>query len=182
MLSLLCVVATAGPAAAAEGEGPGLVYPIVNLLLLFGVLFYFARKPILEFFDRRRVEIQEDLEKAETLRREAEERYATWQRKLADLEEELEVIRARSRQRAESERTQILADANATAERIRADAIAAIEQELRRSRAILHEEAADLAVERAENMLRQQVTASDRDRLVSEFIERIEQGGAEPGR
>jgi F-type H+-transporting ATPase subunit b len=182
VLSLFCVVVLVDPAVASEGESPGFFYPILNLLLLVAVLFYFGRKPILEFFSQRRVQIEEDIEKAEGLRSEAEERYATWQRKLADLDEELEGIRSRSRERAESERAQILRDANATSERIRADATAAIEQELRRARAVLHEEAADLAVELAENMLRQQVTESDRERLVREFIERIEHTGAESGR
>lgn len=182
LLSLFCVVAMADPALASEGEGPGFFYPILNLLLLFAVLFYFGRKPILGFFDQRRTQIRDDIEKAEGLRREAEERYATWQHKLADLEEELEGIRTGSRERAESERAQILRDANATADRIRADATAAIEQELRRARVVLHVEAADLAVELAENMLREQVTESDRERLVREFIERIERTGAESGR
>jgi len=172
----------AAPALASEGEGPGLLFPTINLLLLFAVLFYFGRKPILDFFEQRRRGIQDDLAKADALRREAEERYAAWQRKLADLDAELASIRDQSRARAESERAQIVADATAMAERIRADAIAAIEQELRRSRAILHEEAADLAVELAGNLLREQVTEGDRERLVTEFIERIERSGAAAGR
>ncbi|GAG46290.1 unnamed protein product, partial [marine sediment metagenome] len=100
--------------------------------------------------------------------------------------EELEQIRATSRERAEAERENLIADANATAERIRSDATAAIDQELRRSRDLLRDEAADLAVELAENLLRDRVTAEDRERLVSEFIERIESAsapsGAGPGR
>jgi F-type H+-transporting ATPase subunit b len=180
--TLGCVLLSAGPAAAADGEGVGLLYPIVNLVLLIAVLVYFGRKPILEFFDQRRLQIQDELRKAEALKKEAEERYANWQRKLAELDRELEGIRAASRERAESERTQILADANATAARIRSDATAAIDQELRRARAVLHEEAADLAVELAGSLLAEQVTDADRERLVTEFIERIERSDAESGR
>jgi len=181
-LTLWCGVLLAGPAVASEGEGPGLLYPTLNLALLIAVLVYFGRKPILGFFDRRRLQIEEDLQKAAALKKEAEERYASWQRKLADLQAELEGIRAASRERAESERAQILADATATAARIRSDATAAIEQELRRARAVLHEEAADLAVDLARSLLAEQVTNADRERLVSEFIERIERSDAEAGR
>jgi F0F1-type ATP synthase membrane subunit b/b' len=46
----------------------------------------------------------------------------------------------------------------------------------------LHEEAADLAVELAGSLLAEQVTDADRERLVTEFIERIERSDAESGR
>jgi F-type H+-transporting ATPase subunit b len=176
-----CIVAFAGPALAAEEAGGGLFFPFLNLFLLVAVLVYFARKPVLDFFDGRRRQVQEDLRSAAELRSEAEARYAKWQRKLIDLTEELERIRTTSRERAEAERANLIADATATAERIRSDATAAIDQELRRSRDLLRDEAADLAIELAEKLLRDRVTAEDRERLVSEFIERIENAGAPPG-
>jgi F-type H+-transporting ATPase subunit b len=188
-LVCLAVVSIASPALASEGEGGGLFFPILNLVILIAVLVYFTRKPIRDFFDTRRAAIQDDLKSAAELRRETEARYAKWQRKLVDLEAELEQIRATSRERAEAERQNILADANARAERIRSDAVAAIEQELRRSRDLLREEAADLAIELAGNLLHERVTDADRERLATEFIERIERtsdsdapGGAGTGR
>ncbi len=188
-LVCLAIVSLASPALASEGEGGGLFFPILNLVLLIAVLVYFTRKPIRDFFNARRATIQDDLQSAAEFRREAEARYAKWQRKLVDLEGELEQIRATSRERAEAEREKIIADANATAERIRSEAVAAIEQELRRAREVLSEEAADLAVELAAELLREHVTKADRDRLVTEFIERIERtadagvsGGAGTGR
>jgi F-type H+-transporting ATPase subunit b len=177
----ILIVAQASPALASEGEGAGLLFPFLNLFLLIAVLVYFARKPILDFFNDRRAKIQDDLRSAAEMRREAEERYAEWQRKLVDLDEEIERIRAASRERAESEREKIIADARTNAERIRSDATAAIDQELRRSREILLEEAVDLAIELAENLLRDQVTEADRERLVAEFIERVERANAPDG-
>jgi F-type H+-transporting ATPase subunit b len=171
--SIAFLIAT--PAMASGGEDAGLLYPIINFVLLIAALVYFARKPVLEFFNDRRGEIQNDLKKSSDLLGEAEAKFASWQRKLADLDQELETIRETSRQRAESERANIIADATASAERIRADATAAIEQELRRARGVLREEAADLALELAENLLQSQVNDGDRERLVGEFIERIEQ-------
>ena len=90
------------------------------------------------------------------------------------MEQELEAIRATARERAEAEREAILADAAAAGERIRRDARAAIDQELRRSRQTLRDEAADLAVELAAKLLSERVTDADRDRLLAEFIERVE--------
>jgi F-type H+-transporting ATPase subunit b len=174
-LALLLAAAPAWAEGGHEGGGEGLLFPILNFALLIGVLIYFTRKPVQQFFAERRRAIQRELEQAADLQRQAEERYAKWQRRLLDLERELEEIRSLGRERAEAEREQILADARAGAARIEREAAAAIEQELRRARERLRAEASELAVELASGLLREQVTDSDRDRLVDEFIARVEQ-------
>lgn len=175
---LAVLVASAGPAlAAGEGGGGGigdLLYPALNFVILIAVLVYFGRKPIRAFFAERRAQIQDDLKRAAELRAEAEARYAKWQRRLVDLDAELEGIRVAVRERAEAERERILEEATASADRIRNDARAAVEQELRRARVKLREEASELAIEIAGERLREQVSAGDRDRLFDEFVERIE--------
>jgi F-type H+-transporting ATPase subunit b len=162
----------------AEGDAHGglrdLLFAALNFALLIGVLVYFARKPVADFFATRRVKIQDELKAASDLRAEAEARYAKWQRRLMDLESELAGIRETARERAAAEREHILADAAAGAERIRRDALAAVDQELRRARAQLRREAADLAVELASEILRRQVAGTDQDRLLDEFVASIE--------
>ena len=160
------------PAQAAE-EGGGLLFPWINFILLLAVLVYFARKPVSAYFGDRRAAIRKDLDDAAALKRRAEEHYAQWNRRIVDLERELAEIRAGAQERAEAERASLLADARAAAERIRADAANAVEHELRRARAGLREEASQLAIELASGILREKVTAQDRDRLIDEFIERV---------
>lgn len=161
-------------AAPAHAAGDGLLFPTINFVLLFAVLFILLRKPVRAYFDGRRASIRHELDEAASLKKEAETRYAQWQRKLDALQSELDGIRATARERAEAERQSLLADARRTAERIREDAAAAVDQEVRRARARLHDEASALAVELAAGILREQVTAQDRDRLLDEFIGRIE--------
>ena len=179
-VAILCACASV---AFAEGDGgdhgPGLLYPTINLLLLLAVLVYFGRKPIQQFFGDRRGEILDSIESAAKLHKQAETRYAEWQRKLANLEADLEDIRRSTRERAQAEGERILSDARANAERIRNDARTAVDQEVRRARLALREEAADLAVELAAERLRTQVGDSDRARLLDEFIERIESNDVE---
>ena len=93
----------------------------------------------------------------------------------------LSEIRRASSERAQVERERILADAVAAGERIRSDARTAVEQELRRAREELREEAADLAIQLAGDMLRSQVTDADRERLVDEFITRVDAPGQGTG-
>ena len=84
-----------------------------------------------------------------------------------------------SRRRIEEEAERILAEANATAERIRNDAQVAADQELRRAQRRLREEAADIALDLAGTILREQATDADRERLMDEFITRVEPAGRE---
>ncbi len=172
----LLVILYALPAYASDPSAGGLkafVWPALNLVILIAILVYFARKPLQAYFEKRRSEIQGELQSAADQLTTAEAAYAKWQRRMIDLESELDEIRATSQQRAEAERERIIADARATADRIRRDATAAVELELRRAREILREEATQLAIDLASERLSREVTDADRDRLVDEFIDLI---------
>ena len=155
------------------------IFQGVNLAILLGVLFWVGRRPISEFFASRRDGIRSELDAAGELLAEAEQRNSELQRRLVDLSSEVEEIREAAGRRAEDEAERILADARASAERIRRDAQAAIDQELRRAQAELREEAADLAIELAARKLESQVAENDRERLMDEFITRVEPGAGE---
>ncbi len=155
------------------------IWQAVNLALLLGVLIYVGRKPIAEFFSERRSGIQSELSEAANLLSEAERRNAKLQRRLVDLRSEIEGIKEDAGRRAEAEAERILVDARSTAERIRRDAQAAVAQELRRAQLALREEAADLALEIAARKLTEQVSDADRERLVDEFILRVEENESE---
>lgn len=176
----------AAPAlAAGDGDGEGklmeLVWQGVNLLLLVGVLVYVARKPVTQFFADRRDEIKSDIKQADELLSTSRKEFADWQGKLTDLQREVEQIREDTRRRAEEEREAIIAAAHDAAERIKEDAVAAVDQELRRAHAELREEAATLAVDLAQNMLTEQVDGRDRERLMDEFITSVEPNAAGAG-
>ncbi len=180
LLSTTALLAIATPALAASGGGEGkmqeLIWQAVNLLILLSVIFYVARKPITAYFADRREEIQNDIKTADKLLSDSRREFADWQGKLAELQAEVDTIREDTRRRAQEEREQIIASAHDAAERIKSDAVAAIDQELRRAHAELREEAATLAVDLAKNMLDEQIDDRDRDRLMDEFITSVEPG------
>jgi F-type H+-transporting ATPase subunit b len=187
-VAALAAIAPAGGAAAAvlasAGGGEGIkeiVLELLNLLLLGGALVYFGRKSIQAYFAERRRGIEGEVAAAAELLAQAERRYAEWQRKLLDLDRELEEIRTTARDRAREERARILAEAEAAAQRMRRDAGLAIEQELRRARTRLRDESADLAIELAQRMLVENVSEADQMRLLDEFIERIGESPAPGG-
>jgi F-type H+-transporting ATPase subunit b len=182
--ALVLLGAFAPTVAFAAGDGDGgsdLVVRVINVAILLVVLWIAARKPIQGFFAGRRDEIVGEVEAAAALRAEAEERYSRFQRQLADLDTELDEIRRSAYDRAQTEKQRILEEAGAAAERIRSDARAAVDQELRRARTELRQEASDLSIELAGDLLRNQVSDSDRDRLIDEFIAEVEQPGSGNG-
>ncbi len=166
-------------ASAASEEGSGastLLWHALNLIVLLSVIVYFGRKPIREFFGQRQSQVRNDLDSAAALLADAEGRLAEWQQRAEGLDDELDRIREGARRRGEAERARILADAQASAERIQADAQAAIAQETQRAREELRAEAARLATDLAGDLLRREVNDEDRQRLVDEFVTRIETG------
>lgn len=175
VISVLCCASAAFAASEEHGGGASeLIYQGINLVIVIAVLFYAARKPAVQFFRDRRESIQGSLSQAADLLSEAEARNSEIQRRLVDLQSEIEEIRENTRRRAEDESERILAEARKSAERIHADASAAVDQELQRARRELRAEASDLALELAAQILRERVGDADRERLVDEFITRIE--------
>ncbi len=175
-IALVAVVPTAALASEEKVNVSELLFQALNLAIVLAVLSYFARKPIIEYFATRRSEIKRDLEASAELLTAAEHRNSQIQRRLLDLESQLVDIVETSRRRADEESERILAEARKTADRIHGDAKIAAEQELVRARRALRAEAAELAVELADELLRQHVSQGDRDRLLDEFITRVESG------
>jgi F-type H+-transporting ATPase subunit b len=173
-LSAALLLLAAPASAASEGGSSDFGWQVFNFVLLVVVLLVVTRKPIQSYLEDRRNGIMTSLSEAAALQREAEENYSRWQRQLVELDQRIDEIRSTAAARAERESTQILTDARATAERIKRDATAAIESELRRAQARLRAETSELAIELAAGILREQVNDADRDRLLDEFISRIE--------
>jgi len=158
-----------------EGASSDLPLRVLNFVILGAGLVYFARKPVREFFTARHSTIESQLAEAAALQEQAEQQHATLQSQLAELEREVEGIQEATRARAEREAEQILADAHAAADRIQRDAATAINRELRRGQVVLREEASQLAVSLAADLLREQVGPADRQRLLDEFIQSVEE-------
>lgn len=178
---LVLAPATAHAGAPAGEELFDLVLKSLNLVLVVGAIVYFAGAPIKAYFADRRKAISGELDAAAKLLGETEKKYAEWERRVAGLDNELAAIREQARERANAERDRILAEAEAAAARLRRDSAAALEQETRRARAELRAEAAELAVSLAGRLLRDGVTSADGDRMIEEFVSKLEQGATARG-
>jgi F-type H+-transporting ATPase subunit b len=161
-------------AAAAAEHRKEFIYEWVNVVILLAVLGYFARKPVSEYLASRRDTIAKNIASAEQLLRDAERKLGEWNERATRLDTDVATILESTRKSAEAERATILADAEATASRIRQGAAGVVERELRTARVTLRREAAELAVTLAGSLLREHTSEADRNRLVDEFIAKLE--------
>ncbi len=179
--TLLLSAIVAVPAHAASGGDSGFGWSWFNFILLVLVLGYFARKSLPELMLSRRATVKAEIEKATDLLAEAEARLAEWQGKVDALDREVEELRGDSIRIAESEKAHILEQAQKTAERIRNEGKAAVAREIENARTELRAEAANLAIEYAQEVLAQNINEGDRGRLLDGFIERLEQTSSTSG-
>ncbi|HTO55163.1 MAG TPA: ATP synthase F0 subunit B [Myxococcota bacterium] len=146
-----------------------------GLLVLGGILVYFAREPLQTFMRDRSDGIRRQLEAARTALERSEAANAAIRARLGRIAEENENMVRQAAELAERERARALERAQGAAERVREEARRTADQEIERARAELQNEAAELAVSLAGELVRQNLTPDDERRLRSEFVTRIGQ-------
>lgn len=171
-------------AAAVEGEEAGWgwwfdgIGRAVNLLILFGIIYYFAREPLKNFFLKRRADIQREIRESRQAQAEAEKKLASIEERLKNLDSELAAMRAEAEREAALERRRILEEAERDAEKILSMARREITVLTRAAQKKLKEDAAQLSVELAEEQIRKEMTEQDEHRVVDRFFVKLS-GGSE---
>jgi F-type H+-transporting ATPase subunit b len=148
--------------------------PFIAMLINFGILaagyYFLGRKPIAAGLQARRDTISREIEEAQRMKHEAEERAKTYQAKLEKLEEELAAARESLVRAGEAESERIVREAEAKAERMRKDAEFLVEQELKKLRGELLRGTVDAAVAAAEELLKKRVTSADQERIAEDYL------------
>jgi F-type H+-transporting ATPase subunit b len=146
---------------------------LLNFVVLMGIYVYFGKKPIAEALKSRRASVAKEIEEAQKMRKEAEERAAKYQEKLQHLEEELKDTRAALVEAGKADRDRIVREAEEKATRMEKDAQFLVEQEMKQLRADLTREAVEIAVAAAEELLMKRVTPVDHERLAEDYLAQL---------
>jgi F-type H+-transporting ATPase subunit b len=149
------------------------LYRCFNFVLMVGLLAYFLTKPVRKGLKGRREEIEKTLADAQAAKEAAEAKYREYSVKLAKATEEIASITAAIQREGELEREKILNAAKEMAVKIEKEADSKAFSVVAKARIELREEAARLAVELAEDMLKKQVSADDQKRLVDEYMQKV---------
>lgn len=151
-----------------------LILRVINFSILAGVLFYYARKPILNGIRNSIESVRTMLKEAEDSRQASEARMKEADEKLAGVDKEISDLLSAARREGEVERERILSEASQALEKLKGEAAMAIQQELKKAQDILRREAADAAVALAEEIISRKVTPEDQARFVTEYLEKLE--------
>lgn len=182
ILSILLVVPmvlAAGTAFASSEGGTSpwntwmLMWRVVNTVALVALLVYFLKKPLVSFFAERRIQIEKDLADAREQRERAERIIAEYKEKIAGMERELEKMRADLEKAAEAESRKVTGNAERMASAMVEAARMAAEQEVRKAKVILKNEAVDMAVKLAETLIREKITDSDRKKIMEDYLDKV---------
>lgn len=168
--------ATEAFAASAEGSpwtASMLLWRVINTVALLAILVYVLKKPLVNFFSERKAQIQKDLEEAREQRDQAETMIKDYQQKMAGMEQELDKMRAELKKSSDAESAKVEANTERMAALMVEAAKVAAEQEVRKAKIELKNEAVALAIELAESLIREKINDDDRKRLVEEYFVKV---------
>ncbi len=153
---------------------PGLIFwTAVTFTFLVLILRKLAWKPILKALSERETLIQDSLDKAEKARAEFEKLTEDNKIRMAKAEEEAQKIIEQGREFAEKVKTQVIEESRLEAKKMIEDAAATIERKQQESFNKLKEQVAEIAVQSAEKIIRENLDKEKQLKIVDKYIQDI---------
>ncbi len=177
---LLFICCLAVPVFAAEVEQSpadstiGWVFRWLNFALVFGGLGYFLAKKAPALFASRVEKIVASITEAGHAKEGAERRLREAEEKLAGIEREIGDLREQAKRHADSEAERIRALTRQEAKKIERAAQAEIQAAARAGRLQLKSQGARLAIERADALLRKEITPQSDATIFHSFLTDLE--------
>ncbi len=146
---------------------------ILNFLIVVVALYFILRKPLRTLMADRREGIRNAIKEAEEARAEAKKLREDYEKRTADLEKELEAMRAQTKADQKALRARLLREGNESAERVLEHARITIGQETKKAEQQLRSKAALLALDLAEKALERELGPEDQRRLLQDYIHKV---------
>ncbi len=151
-----------------------LVAPGINLLILIAALAYYLRTPLRDFVSQRHHTIKGDLHRVRGMLQQAQEQYEEFNSKLKAVDTEVNALREQTRRDAHATKARIIEDAQKTAAGIVNDAKATAQHMFSELKRKISSEIGSAVLDRAETLMRNQLTGDDRVRMREEFSRQVE--------
>jgi F-type H+-transporting ATPase subunit b len=152
---------------------PGWILKLINMIVFFGLLAWFLRKPVTAALAARSEQIRGEMREAKERRQKSDQMAAEIQARLTQIEKDVEGIRERAEAEGQRQRQELIAAAEAEAQKILQAARNEVENRLKSARRELTEYAAELATERAEAILKEKITEADQRKLFEESLRQV---------
>lgn len=149
------------------------LWRVLNLAVLLWVIIKFTGKPVREFFAGRREILLKGVQEAQEAKAAAEKIFSEYQAKLAGLEDELLKMEKRSQLEAEREKERMQQETETLVAKLQQQARQMADQEVATAQRTLRNDAARLAVEVAERLVKENVSDADRQLMVENYLEKV---------
>lgn len=165
--------------AAEEGHGEEITFVgdwlprLVNFAIIAGVLIYFMRKPVRDFFKNRSAEIARAIEESRQARERAAAALADMERKMKDLEAETGRMIADAQTRGEKDKQALVEEGKKIAADVQAQVKASIDVEVQKAKTALAAEAALLSIDLAEGNIKEKISKQDHERILKDYINKV---------
>lgn len=153
-----------------NADAPALGWMFVTFFMFCAIIYLSVRRPLATYLANRSDEIKNALEEAKQARAEAEAKAREYEERLANLDNEIESLKQEFRTRGEAEVRRLEQAGKDAAARISKDAEDTIAAEFERAQHALKQEATRLALELAEDRVREVIKVDDHQRLEKAFL------------
>lgn len=147
-----------------------LLWTIVNLIIFYLLMRFFLIKPIKKTLQARKELIDNQFKEAEDTVNAANEKMADYEDKIKNVDTEVKEIISDARDKAKVEYNKILDKANNDATRLKQDAQKQIELDTENARRDVKEELAKLAMEAAQKVVGESVSAKTDAEIYDKFL------------
>ena len=152
---------------------PAWILKIANMILFIGALVWFAKGPVRNAFAERSAAIRLAADEARERRVKADQMASDIQARLSAIEAEVRAIHERAAVEGERQKRELIAAAEAESQKILNTARTEVDNRLKHARTELTEYAGQLAAERAEQILREQINEQDQKKLFQESLQQV---------
>jgi len=174
--SLQTALSASGEASGAKGWTSTDWFRVMNFTVLAIALVFVLRKPLSQALGARIKGIKGQLGDLEARKAEAEKQLAAYSEKLSQLEKESEKIVEDYIKQGYEAKARILKEAESAAEKLQIQARRNIEHEFKQAKLKLQEEIFETSLAKAEKILKGKISGEDQDRLVDEYLRKVEAG------
>ncbi|MBW2557611.1 MAG: F0F1 ATP synthase subunit B [Deltaproteobacteria bacterium] len=145
----------------------------LNFVVLLAILYKLSAKAIRNFFAGGRESIKASLEGAIAAKEEAEKRLREHSGRLDKATAEIQGIADMIKAQGLAEKDKIIEEAKRTAEKMKEDSTARMDQEFKEALKQLRTEAAELSVKMADEILKKNIEDKDHKNMVNDFLDRM---------
>lgn len=152
----------------------GMHWKLINFFAFAGMLVYFLKKPLAEFWNIRSQMIRNGIEEGQKKYKEAKVLNEKLQARVRELENEMGRLVKNLEEEGELERKRIIEESETLSTRMQQEATRVAQQEIIRAKETLKREAVDLSIKLAEELVKKNLNPADQQKMAEHYLNELQ--------